>query len=80
MTSPGEQIDAPALGEAAVAFRQSEAGGEEAPSVTYSVDVRRGSMVMSTQETGVAWSLDSPDEVFALAAALDAQAAQQPSP
>lgn len=80
MTSPGEQIDAPALGEAAVAFRQSEAGGQEAPSVTYSVDVRRGSMVMSTQETGVAWSLDSPGEVFALAAALDAQAAQQPSP
>ena len=80
MTSAGEQIDAPALGEAAAAFRHTEAGGEDAPTVTYSVDVRRGSVVMSTQEIGVAWSLDSPDEVFALAAALDTRSAEQLSP
>jgi hypothetical protein len=80
MSSPGAQIDAPQLGEAAAAFRASEAGGEDAPSVTYSVDVRRGSVVMSTRETGVAWSLDSPDELFALATTLDARSAQLISP
>jgi len=78
MTGRGEQIDAPALGEAAAAFRETEIGDHDAPSVTYRVDVRRGSVVMSTEETGVAYSLDSPDEVFALAAALDANAAQLP--
>ena len=58
-----------------------EAGhGRDAPTVTYSVEVRRRSEVMSTQKTGGAWSLDSPDEVFALAALLDARSAQLTSP
>jgi hypothetical protein len=76
MTEAGSAIDAPALGDAAAAFRLDEPGGREAPTFTYTVDVRRGSLIFSTEETGVAWSLDSPDELFVLASAVDAHAAQ----
>ncbi|MBV8714274.1 MAG: hypothetical protein JOZ65_04325 [Chloroflexi bacterium] len=77
MTGPGTAIDAPALGDDATAFRAAEGGvGHETPSVSYTVNVRRGDLVMTTQETGVAWSLDSPGEAFALASAIDARASQ----
>ena len=77
MESEGTPIaDAPALGDATAAFRAATPGGREAPTVTYTIDVRRASLVLTTEETGVAWSLDSPDEAFALATAVDAQAAQ----
>lgn len=76
MNGDGTKIDAPSMGEASVAFRRTESGGGDAPTVTYDVRVRRGAIVMSTEETGVVWSLDAPDEAFGLAAALDAHAAQ----
>jgi hypothetical protein len=76
MHAEGTKIDAPQLGDASAAFRQVDSGDGDAPTVTYTLNVRRGSMVMSTQETGVTYSFDSPDEVFGMATALDGRAAQ----
>jgi hypothetical protein len=76
MAGDGTSIDAPALGDEASAFRAARPGGREAPTVTYTINVRHGSVVLTTEETGVAYSLDSPDEAFALATAADAHATQ----
>jgi hypothetical protein len=77
MSGPGDAIDAPALGDASAAFKAAEGGtGHDTPMVTYTVYVRRGTMLMTTQETGVSYSLDSPGEAFALAGATDAHATQ----
>jgi hypothetical protein len=76
MTADGTPLPAPRLGDAAAAFKSTEGiGGNEAPEVTYVVDVRRGNLVQSTREIGVSWSLDSPDEAIALATTADTQAA-----
>jgi hypothetical protein len=73
----GTPIDAPALGDAAAAFRAAEGSADhEAPTVTYTLDVRHANLVLSTVETGVAWSLDSPDELLGLATAADSHASQ----
>lgn len=81
MTSPGKAIDAPALGDQATAFRATDGGDAgEAPEVTYTVNVRHGPVVITTRETGVAYSLDSPDEVVGLATAADSRATPLLSP
>jgi hypothetical protein len=74
MTPPGTAIDAPALGDQATAFKATDSGDGDAPEVTYTVNVRHGPVVITTQETGVADSLDSPDETFTLATTADARA------
>jgi len=75
MTSSGKPIDAPALGDQATAFRATEASDAgDAAEVTYTVNVRHGPVVITTQETGVADSLDSPDEVVGFATAADSRA------
>ena len=63
MGGPGTEIAAPPLGDQATEFKMAESGGgREAPTVTYTVDVRRGAVVIAVQETGVVYSLDSPAE------------------
>jgi hypothetical protein len=74
MTAPGSPIDAPTLGDQATAFKATEAGDGDAPEVTYTVNVRHGPVVITTQETGVADSLDSPTEALALAQSADTRA------
>jgi hypothetical protein len=74
MTAPGKAIDAPALGDEATAFKAMEGADNDATEVTYTVNVRHGPVVITTQETGVVDSLDSPDETFALATTADARA------
>jgi hypothetical protein len=77
MMGEGTPIDAPALGDAAAAFRAADGSADhEAPTVTYTLDVRHANLVLSTVETGVAWSLDSPDELLGLATAADSHASQ----
>jgi len=69
-------VPSPTLGDAAAAFKQPEASdGNDAPEVTYVVEVRRGNVVQSTRETGVAYSLDSADEAIGLATTAAARAA-----
>jgi hypothetical protein len=77
MTPDGSTaLPAPSLGDAAAAFKSSAGSdGNDAPQVTYVVDVRRGNLVQSTRETGVAWSLDSSDEAMGMATTADARAA-----
>jgi len=74
MTTPGTAIDAPALGDQATAFKATESGDGDAPEVSYTVNVRHGPVVITTHETGVADSLDSPDETFTLATTADTRA------
>jgi hypothetical protein len=74
MTAPGKPIDAPALGDQAAAFKATESGDGDAPEITYTIAVRHGPVVITTQETGVAYSLDSPDETVALATTADTRA------
>jgi len=75
MTADGSALAAPSLGDAAAVFKSTEGNGPDAPEVTFVVDVRRGNLVQSTRETGVSWSLDSPDETIGLATTADVQAA-----
>jgi hypothetical protein len=76
MGGPGESVPAPALGDQATEFKTGDSGGgREAPTVTYTVDVRRGAVVTSVQETGVVYSLNSSAEAEAFAATADARAA-----
>ncbi len=73
----GTAIPAPSLGDEATAFRVNEGGdGHDSPTVTYTINARRGRVVITTQETGVVWSLDSPDEAVGLARLADAHAAE----
>lgn len=74
MSGPGSSIDAPALGDQATAFQLNQPGGHDAPTVIYTIDARHGAVVLTTQEIGVTWSLDSPDEVTAFAQQADARA------
>jgi hypothetical protein len=76
MTAPGKAIDMPALGDQATGFKALDSGDAgDAPEVTYTINVRRGPVVVTTQETGVAYSLDSPEEALGFATAADGHAA-----
>jgi len=75
MRAPGKAIDAPAMGDQSTAFKATEADDPtDAPQVTYTINVRHGPVVISTQETGVAYSLDTPDEAIGFATTADAHA------
>jgi hypothetical protein len=75
MTGPGTSIGGLTLGDQSAAFQSSDDGeGHDTPTVTYTVDVRHGPEVTTTQETGVRASLDSPSETEALAVAAEARA------
>ena len=77
MSGPGDEISAPGLGDQTTAFKATIAGGvRDAPQVTYTVNIRRGTLVLTTQETGVAYSLDAPDETVGFATMADARAAE----
>lgn len=75
MGGPGSAIDAPSLGDQATAFKANVPGGRDAPTVTFTINVRHGAVVLTTQETGVTWSLTSPAEVETLAGLADMRAA-----
>jgi hypothetical protein len=77
MGGPGTEISAPPLGDQATEFKTpvDSGGGREAPTVTYTVDIRRGAVVTTVQETGVVYSLDSSAETESFAAKADARAA-----
>src|SRR5581483_8437193 len=74
--TPIEVPGASGLGDASAAYRSLDASeANESPMVTYTFKVRRGNVVMTTEESGVAWSLTSPDESLALARLPDSHAA-----
>jgi hypothetical protein len=76
MVGAGAAVPSPTLGDQSAEFKTADSGGgREAPTVTYTVDVRRGAVVASVQETGVVYSLDSPAEPETFAARADALAA-----
>jgi len=76
MSGPGSSVPAPTLGDQATEFKTvNSGGGRDAPTVTYTVNVRRGAVVTSVQETGVTYSLDSAAEAESLASAADARVA-----
>jgi hypothetical protein len=78
MTGPGDAITAPALGDQSAEFKETDSNeANEAPTVTYTIDVRHGAIVSTTQETGVLYSLQSPAETEALATTADARVPAQ---
>jgi hypothetical protein len=76
LSGDGTPLDLPTIGDASAAFRSVDASdANESPTVTYTFKVRRANVVMTTEESGVPYSLTTPDETAGLARLADTQAA-----